>query len=60
MLVFGIKTKNGKEVFGQITRMIASVLFALIWVPKGNPGGANISPIKPTPIRKELEKFFTD
>ena len=58
MLVFGIKTKSIKEIFGQITRIIASLLFTLIWVPKGNTGGANISPIKIMPIRKELKKYF--
>lgn len=59
MFVFGIKTKNIKETIGQVFRMIASLLFTLIWVPKGNTGGTNISPIKPIPIRKELLKYFS-
>ncbi len=59
MFVFGIKTKNTKETIGQVFRIIASLLFTLIWVPKGNTGGTNISPIKPIPIRKELEKYFS-
>ena len=59
MFVFGIKNKNAKETIGQIGRILASLLFTLIWVPKGNTGGANISPIKPMPIRKELEKYFS-
>ena len=58
MLVFGIKTKNIKESIGQIIRIIASLLFTLIWVPKGNTGGANVSPIKIMAIRKELKKYF--
>lgn len=58
MLVFGIKTKNLSEIFGQILRILASVLFTLIWVPKGNTGGTNISPIKKLPLRKELQKYF--
>ena len=58
MLVFGIKTKNYKEIIGQIFRVIASLLFTFIWVPTGNTGGTNISPIKPIPIRKELEKYM--
>jgi len=58
MFVFGIKTQNTKEIIGQIFRILASLLFTLIWVPKGNTGGTNISPIKPIPIRKELKKYF--
>ncbi|CAM1346299.1 DUF3703 domain-containing protein [Tenacibaculum crassostreae] len=58
MLIHGIKSKNVKEIFGQITRILASFIFTNIWVPKGNTGGVNISPIKPIPIRKELQKYF--
>ena len=60
MIIHGIKTKNIKEFFGQISRIIASVIFTNIWVPKGNTGGSNISPIKPMPIRKELKKYFVN
>ena len=58
MFIWGIKSKSIKESIGQIFRIIASLLFTLIWVPKGNTGGTNISPIKPIPIRKELQKYF--
>ncbi|MBL4605475.1 MAG: DUF3703 domain-containing protein [Flavobacteriaceae bacterium] len=58
MFIFGINTKNRKEIIGQFFRIIASLLFTLIWVPVGNTGGANISPIKPIPIRKELINYF--
>ncbi len=59
MFLFGIKTKNTREIIGQILRIIASVLFTLFWVPKGNTGGVNVSPIKPIIIRKELKKYFS-
>lgn len=58
MLVYGVKTKSSKETIGQFFRIIASLLFTLIWVPKGNTGGTNISPVKPIPIRKELRRYF--
>lgn len=58
MLVCGIKTNSSKEIIGQFFRIIASILFTLIWVPKGNTGGSNISAIKPIPVRKELQKYF--
>ncbi|SDS28678.1 Protein of unknown function [Polaribacter sp. KT25b] len=58
MLLFAIKSKNRKEIIGQLFRIIASILFTLVWVPKGNTGGTNVSPIKKMPIRKELKKYF--
>lgn len=60
MLVFGLKTKNFKEIIGQFLRIIASLIFTLIWVPKGNTGGTDVSPIKKIPIRKELKNYFDD
>lgn len=59
MLVIGLKTKSIKEIIGQFFRIIASLLFTLIWVPKGNTGGVDLSPIKSIPIRKELLKYFS-
>lgn len=58
MLVFGVKTKSVKEIIGQIIRIMASLLFTFIWVPKGNTGGADSSPIKIMPIRDELKKYL--
>ncbi|WP_166385622.1 DUF3703 domain-containing protein [Polaribacter sp. 11A2H] len=58
MLIFGIKTKNSKEIIGQVLRIFAAILFTVIWVPKGNTGGTNISPVKIIPIRKELKKIY--
>lgn len=58
MFLFGIKSRNLKEISGQVVRIIASLLFTCIWVPIGNTGGSNISPIKKMPIRKELKKYF--
>ena len=58
MLIFGIKSKNFKEITGQFFRIVASLLFTVIWVPKGNTGGTNISAIRKMPIRKELKKYF--
>lgn len=30
--------------------MMASILFSRIWVPEGNRGGADVSPVRPMPI----------
>lgn len=58
MLVYGIKSKNFTEIVGQFLRIIASLIFTIFWVPKGNTGGTNVSPLKIIPIRKELKKYF--
>ena len=57
-IVKSLKSKNSKEIIGQVIRIIASFLFTIIWVPKGNTGGTNVSLNKKMPIRKELKKYF--
>jgi len=59
MLKVGLKKHNLREVFGQITRIIASVLFSNIWVPTGNTGGANVNPLKPMPIPEDLKEILS-
>ncbi|WP_163930820.1 DUF3703 domain-containing protein [Paraferrimonas sp. SM1919] len=58
MFKIGLKTKNAKEVLGQIPRMIAAFLVSKIWVPIGNTGGVNVSPFKPMPVPQDLKKIF--
>ena len=59
MLQFGIKIKNRKEIMGQIPRLIFGGVKSFVGkIPVGNPGGANVPPLKPFPIEKELENIF--
>ena len=59
MLQFGVKIKNGKEIIGQIPRLIFGGVKSFVGkIPGGNPGGANVPPLKPFPIEKELEDIF--
>ena len=60
MLKVGIKKRNIKEVFGQVTRMVASVVFSKIWVPLGNTGGANVNPMKPMSIPEDLNEILNE
>lgn len=60
MLLYGFRVKNYREIFGQLLRILAAILITIFWVPKGNTGGANISPVQPLPIRKELQKYFSE
>ena len=60
MLQFGIKIKNQKEIIGQIPRLIFGGVKSFVGkIPVGNPGGANVPPLKQFPIDKELQDIFT-
>jgi len=58
MLKVGFRKRNFKDVLGQITRIIASIIFSKIWVPLGNTGGSNVNPLKPMPISDDLKKIL--
>ncbi|MCG8393716.1 MAG: DUF3703 domain-containing protein [Pseudomonadales bacterium] len=54
MLKVGWRTRNWTEVRGQLLRLPAALLLSRLWVPEGNTGGANVSPVKPMPIPDNL------
>lgn len=58
MLKIGFRQRNFREMLGQVTRIIASIVFSKIWVPLGNTGGANVNPLKPMPIPDDLKNFL--
>ncbi|MFD1552566.1 hypothetical protein DNU06_15650 [Putridiphycobacter roseus] len=59
MLGFGFKIKNRKEILGQIPRLVFGGVKSFVGkVPVGNPGGANVPPLKSFPIDKELQAVF--
>ncbi|MFI1745149.1 DUF3703 domain-containing protein [Thalassobellus sediminis] len=59
MLQFGIKIKSGKEIMGQIPRLIFGGVKSFVGkIPVGNPGGSNVPLLKAFPIEKELEDIF--
>ena len=59
MLQFGIKIKSEKEVIGQIPRLLVGGIKSFVGkIPTGNPGRANVPPLKPFPIEKELQEIF--
>lgn len=60
MLRVGLRRRDRREMLGQVTRIVASLLFSRIWVPVGNTGGANVSPIKPMPIPEDLRALLQE
>lgn len=59
MLQFGFEIKNTKEIIGQIPRLIFGGVKSFVGkIPTGNPGGANVPPLKPFPIEKDIQEIF--
>ncbi|TXD53984.1 DUF3703 domain-containing protein [Polaribacter sp. IC066] len=58
MFFLQYKIEKQQRNYGQLIRIIASILYTYIWVPAEKTGGTNISPIKSIPIRTELQKYF--
>lgn len=59
MLLFGIRIKSRKEIIGQIPRLLVGGIKSFVGkIPVGNPGGANVPPLKPFPIHAEIQEIF--
>jgi hypothetical protein len=59
MLRVGLARRDAREVCGQVLRLVATMPSHLIgWLPIGNTGGANVSPVKPMPLPPDLAPFF--
>ncbi|RYY75430.1 MAG: DUF3703 domain-containing protein [Gammaproteobacteria bacterium] len=55
MLMYAVRNKKMQEIVGQIIRLIGAAtktVFGL--VPRGNTGGANVSPFRKMPIPADL------
>ncbi|MQX52592.1 DUF3703 domain-containing protein [Alcanivorax sediminis] len=49
------RQRDWHEIRGQWLRLPAALLMSRLWVPEGNTGGANVSPLKPMPIPASLK-----
>ncbi len=58
MLRIGWRRRDGRELAGQLTRLLAAALFSRLWVPIGNTGGANVSALAPMPIPEDLRALL--
>ena len=60
MLQFGVRIKNLKEIIGQVPRLLFGGVKSFVGkVPVGNPGGADVPPLKRFLIEKEICEIFT-
>jgi hypothetical protein len=61
MLQFGFHIKCTKEILGQIPRLIFGGIKSFVGkVPAGNPGGADVPPLKPFPIDPQIRAIFAE
>ncbi|MCG3165006.1 MAG: hypothetical protein POELPBGB_00766 [Bacteroidia bacterium] len=59
MLLFGIHTKNTKEIIGQIPRLLVGGVKSFVGnIPVGNTGGANVPPLQPMEIPEDLQQII--
>ena len=54
MLRIGWRRRDAREVLGQLPRIVAAALFSWLWVPLGNPGGANVGALRSMPVPDDL------
>lgn len=54
MLVAGLRRGDLREAVGQVPRIVASILFSRLWVPRGNSGRARVSAFQPMPVPEDL------
>jgi hypothetical protein len=59
MLKAGIAQRDGREVVGEVIRIAGATTKTPFGIyPKGNTGGANVSPFKPMPIPEDLKRIL--
>lgn len=60
MLKIGLKRRDVREIFGQLFRIVgASTKTPFGIYPKGNTGGAKVSPFKTMPISDDLKEILS-
>ena len=56
---FGFKIKDAKEIIGQIPRLLIGGIKSFVGkIPVGNTGGANVPPLRPMPIEKDILAIY--
>ena len=61
MLKFGFRTKNTREIIGQLPRLVFGGVKSFVGtVPIGNTGGANVPALDPLALPDDLAKILND
>lgn len=61
MLQFGVRLKDGREIVGQIPRLLVGGVKSFVGeIPLGNTGGANVPPLRTMEIPDELKRIMEE
>lgn len=61
MLLHGLRTRNLREILGQLPRIVFGFLGSLVGrVPIGNTGGANVKAEQPMPMPADLQRLLSE
>lgn len=59
MLKFGFRIKSGKEIIGQVPRLLVGGVKSFVGkIPVGNTGGANVPPLRPMEIPQDIQQVM--
>lgn len=59
MLNFGFRIKSGKEILGQIPRLLVGGVKSFVGkIPVGNTGCANVPPLRPMEIPPDIQELM--
>ncbi|GAB2796434.1 hypothetical protein GCM10027175_39220 [Hymenobacter latericoloratus] len=59
MLRHGLRTRDGREILGQLVRIIGGFFLSLVGrIPTGNTGGANVPAEQPLPVPADLQALL--
>ena len=59
MLNFGFRIKNGKEILGQIPRLLVGGVKSFVGkIPVGNTGGANVPLLRTMEIPQDIQELM--
>jgi hypothetical protein len=58
MLLWALRHQEPRELLGQLLRIAGAATKTIVWVPVGNTGGANVSPVRPMPVPDELARII--
>jgi hypothetical protein len=59
MMKHGLRERDAKEIVGQVLRIGGAATKTPLGIyPKGNTGGANVSPLQPLPIEPDLAEIL--
>lgn len=54
ILRWAMAERRPRELFGQVTRIVAAALFTWVWVPRGNPGSTRVGALARVPVPSDL------